>query len=148
MAISTYNPKRNVVILGGIPITGFADGTFIRIQQQGDGMTHKVGAQGDIARSVSPNSLHQVTLTLLPGSASNAYLTGIHKADRLTCGGAMVPIGISDLCGLDNFVAAQAWIPKMPDMSQSVESENREWVLFTGAPSIYILGGQTEFSAS
>ena len=57
--VKTYNPSRVLIIMNGVPLSGYADGTFVNITQQNDGITTTVGADGEIARAVNTDqTLH------------------------------------------------------------------------------------------
>lgn len=139
--VSTYNPSRVTCIVSGFPMTGYADGTFINVTMPNDGITSVVGADGEIARAVNSDRRCQVTITLQQTSQANTFLSGLFSSDVLTCGGVIGPILIQDLCGETLFMSSQCWVTKMPDMEFSKEITNRAWVLETGAPSVYLIGG-------
>lgn len=67
-AIKTYNPKEVVVACGTHIVSGYADDSFISIEPNGDGITKKVGCDGEIARSISPDNTYKVKITLLQNS--------------------------------------------------------------------------------
>lgn len=138
----TYNPKLITFIFGGVEIHGFADDTFVEIEQLGDGITARSGADGEIGRAVSNNNLHQVTLTLMQTSGSNDVLSTAYQLDRRTCGGAMVPLMVKDLCGRTFFAASEAWVTKMPNSPFGTTVGNRQWVIQTGEPTYFIGGNQ------
>ena len=53
--IKTYNPKEVTIALGNHIVAGYADDSFITIDPNGDGVTKKVGCDGEIVRSISPD---------------------------------------------------------------------------------------------
>jgi hypothetical protein len=55
----------------GVPISGYADGTFVQVDPSGDSFAKKVGADGEVARSMSNDNTHTVVITLLQSSLSN-----------------------------------------------------------------------------
>ena len=55
MDVKTYNPKKVIIALGSHVVSGYADDSFITIESSGDGTTMKVGCDGSVNRSVSPN---------------------------------------------------------------------------------------------
>ena len=55
MAVSTYNPDEVAIVFAGIPISGFADGTFLSVEQNEDSFTMQVGTDGEACRSKSNN---------------------------------------------------------------------------------------------
>ena len=73
--IKTYNPKEVTVSCGSHIVEGFADDSFITIEFNGDGITKKVGCDGEIARAVSPDDTAKVKIVLLQTSDSNAYFS-------------------------------------------------------------------------
>ena len=53
--IKTYNPKEVTMAFGSHIVSGYADDSFITIDPAGDGVTKKVGCDGEIVRSISPD---------------------------------------------------------------------------------------------
>lgn len=139
--VRTYNPSRVVIIMNGLPMSGFADGTFLNVTMAADGVVTQVGADGEIARAVNTDRRCTVTITLQQTSPSNAFLSGLFEMDTLTCGGTIGPILVQDLCGSTLFMAAQAWVVKPADMEFAKEVGTRAWQIETGAPSVYLVGG-------
>ena len=139
--IRTYNAARVVVIYNGFNITGFADGTFINITMQNDGITTQVGADGELARAVNADRRCTVTITLQQTSNANDFLSTMFSVDALTCGGRIGPILVQDLCGDTLFAASEAWIVKPADIEFGKEITTRAWAIHTGAPGVYLVGG-------
>lgn len=140
-SVRTYNPSRIVIIVHGLPMTGYADGTFVNITMPSDGITTSVGADGEIARAINPDRRCTVTITLQQTSPSNDFLSTIFNMDILTCGGHVAPILIQDLCGETLFSASSCWVVKPADVEFSKEISNRAWQLQTGNPAFYTVGG-------
>jgi hypothetical protein len=141
--VRTYNPSRVVVVVGGFPVSGFADGAFVDIVMPSDGITSQVGADGEIARAINSDRRCTVTITLQQTSPANDFLSVLFNTDILTCGATMVPVLIQDLCGETIFMASQAWVVKMPDTQFSKEVTTRAWQLMTGAPAVHVVGGNS-----
>ena len=72
--VSTYSPKQVTVALGNHIVSGYAEDSFVSIEPSGDGITKKVGCDGEIVRSVSPDDTFTVKLTVLQTSDTNSYL--------------------------------------------------------------------------
>ena len=89
--IKTYNPKEVTIALGNHIVAGYADDSFITIDPNGDGVTKKVGCDGEIVRSISPDDTYIVKLTVLQTSETNSFLQNRFKQDRQT-GDGMFPI--------------------------------------------------------
>lgn len=138
--VSTYDPKKVIITFGGVPITGFADGTFISITQENDSWAKKVGADGEVIRARSNDDTCEVTITLQQSSDSNIALSVVQATDRLT-GFGMRPLIITDLNGVTIQSWMQAWIKKAPDWEYGKEASDRAWVLSTGQPAVTTYGG-------
>ncbi len=139
--IRTYNAARVVVIYNGFNITGFADGTFINITMQNDGITTQVGADGELARAVNADRRCTVTVTLQQTSPANDFLSTMFAVDALNCGGRIGPILVQYLCGYTLFAASEGWIFKPADIEFGKEVTTRAWAIHTGAPGVYLVGG-------
>jgi len=129
--VTTYDPKRVIITFGGIPISGFASGTFINATPSSDRFSKVVGADGEVSRSKSADETSEVTITLLQSSLSNQYLSGVESLDRLTDKG-ILPLTITDLNGGTLKFWPQAWITKAPDLGFAAEHTDREWTFNTG----------------
>ena len=58
--MQTYNPKKISMSFGTHMPTGYADDSFVSIEPNGDGITKKVGCDGEIVRSVSPDDTYDM----------------------------------------------------------------------------------------
>ena len=130
--IKTYNPKEVTIALGNHIVSGYAEDGFITIDPNGDGVTKKVGCDGEIVRSVSPDDTYVVKIVLLQTSESNRYLQARLNEDRKT-GDGLFPILIKDLKGGMVFSSDAAWPIKSASRGFGKESSNREWEIHTGS---------------
>jgi hypothetical protein len=137
--VRTYDPKKIVVTFGTVIITGYADGTFVSIAQNGDSFEKVKGADGTVERVNKNADDYAVTITLKQSSMTNDALSTIHIADKLSNTGKF-PLTVKDLQGTSLFFAAQAWIAKPPDSERSDASSNREWRIDTGIAANFIGG--------
>lgn len=131
-AIKTYNPKEVVVACGTHIVSGYADDSFISIEPNGDGITKKVGCDGEIARSISPDNTYKVKITLLQNSDSNSFFSNITDYDRAT-GNGLFPVLIKDLRGGLLFATEAAWVIKKSPATRGKETNNREWEIDTAS---------------
>lgn len=53
MALATYAPDEVSIVIGAVIVSGFADGTFIDIEEMSDGVSSVAGADGEVARATS-----------------------------------------------------------------------------------------------
>src|SRR5690606_23641120 len=126
--VTTYDPKQVKIVVGAHTITGVADGTFITIEPTGDGVTSVAGAYGDVARSMSHDPRHTITITLQQTSRSNDVLSSLRDVDRLSGGSGAFPIQVTDLRGGTLF-AGTAWVVKKATATFASGTENKEWPL-------------------
>ena len=133
--IKTYNPKEVTIALGTHIGSGYADDSFITIDPNGDGITKKVGCDGEIVRSISPDDTYIVKFVVLQTSDTNAFLQEKYNQDQKT-GDGMFPLLIKDLKGGMVFSTDAAWAAKPASRGYGKESSNREWELHTGSGTL------------
>ena len=125
MSVKTYDFARVVVIRGGVPVLGFADGDSINIEFP-ESYTDQVGAGGAHTRSKVNDPSATVTLRIQQTSPSNAVFEASAALDAAS-GAAALPLLIKDLSGTEQFFAAQSWVSQRPSKSFASESGAREW---------------------
>lgn len=130
MAVKTYDPAGLNVIVGGNIMSGFADGTLVRVERNSDLWTVQVGSDGEGTRSKSNDRSGRITISLMQTSESNDVLSALALVDEQTNAGA-VPIEIKDVNGTSLHIAETAWIVKPADAEYSKEAGPREWVFET-----------------
>lgn len=134
MALRVYDPKQVVIAFGAIPVSGFADGTFLNVEQNEDAFSLQVGTDGEACRSRSNNNSARITFTLMQSSLSNDLLSAQHELDKaLPLGAGAVPLLIKDLSGRSLFTCQKAWIVRYPSAEFGREATGREWVIETDA---------------
>lgn len=137
--VGTYDPKQVIVTVGGVPISGYAEDTFISIKRSNGALySKKHGADGSVERIKRNSFDFTVELTLQQTSNSNLVLDGIMNADLAA--NAPVILAVADLSGNSLFSAASAWISEDPDMDLGSDTTSRKWVLETG-PALKTNGG-------
>jgi hypothetical protein len=130
--VTNFDPKKVIIVFGGTPIDGYADGDFAELAANaGDGFIKQVGADGEVARAQSNDNTHSLTITLMQSSLGNAILSGIRNTDKLT-GKSILPLSITDLNGSSLFFWPQAWIHGDPTWGYGKELKERQWVIDTG----------------
>ena len=128
--LTVYDASEITVSLGGVPLHGFADGAFCRIEEEGDAFTDQAGADGEVVRSKSNDRRATVTIILQQSSDSNDYLSALYAADRASPNGAGVgALIVRDRNGRSVYTSGQTWIRKGPTAEFGKEAGNREWVL-------------------
>lgn len=126
--VRTYDPKKVVLTVGGVPISGYADGTFISLERTSDTFSKISGAHGEVSRAKTNDFSGSLTVTLAQTSMSNNILQGFAIADELSNDG-VVPVFLKDNSGQSVFFSANGWIRKPANAEYGKEISNREWVL-------------------
>lgn len=130
--VGNFDPKKVIIIFGGVPLSGYADGTFVEISANDEeGFKKVVGADGEVSRFQSADNTHQISITLTQSSLSNQYMSGIRNADKLT-GKSILPLSITDMNGGSIGFWPQAWIRGDPAWAYGKENQDRTWAIDTG----------------
>lgn len=124
MSVSTYDPKSVSLIIGGLPITGFAEDSFIEIERDEELYTTEAGADGEITRSKVVSDTATCRVTLQQSSRDNAILSALHTADRLSNAG-ITPFLFQE--GLNVVAGAQCWVQKLPTLEYGKTAGGRQW---------------------
>jgi hypothetical protein len=126
MATRTYDPGQHFVSFAGIPLTGFADGTYIVVERMSEAFTSVSGADGEVARVRLRDKRGSFKVTLIASSPINDVLSAIATKDELDGSGIGI-FNIADGNGTTIVNAPNAWIKKRPSTEFSKELPKREW---------------------
>lgn len=126
--LSTYDAKQVKVLFGGIPLGGYAAGTFVTIERVSDAWEDESGADGETVRIKSNDKRATMTLTLLQTSDSNDVLSASANLDELSNGG-VVPVAVSEINSTTTVFSGKAWVKKQANIEYGKEISNREWVI-------------------
>lgn len=137
--VATYDPKKIIVTWGTTIISGYAEGTFVSIQRNGQSFEKHRGAGGEVER-VNKNAYDfTVEITLQQTAAVNAILSAALTADAISNVGVL-PLVVKDLLGATLYTFPQAWIAQDPNGEYGDDTTKRTWRFETGI-SAEILGG-------
>ena len=121
--LGTYDPKQVTLNISGVLVSGFADGTFIKVERiKPEIYTTHVGAHGEVGRTKSNDRTGKITFTLKGTSPSNA------KLDLLKNSPLPIPFGVKNN-STSMFVAGStnSWLSKDPSVEFGLEETNVEW---------------------
>jgi hypothetical protein len=110
----------------GVLIDGYAPDTFVNIEYDSDLWTKLIGADGQGAWAKSNDLSATVTLRLMPGSLSNAWLQSRLSADMALNVG-FGPISITDPSTLTSHNGLSSRIMKPPTKVYAGTVEALEW---------------------
>jgi Protein of unknown function (DUF3277) len=109
----TYDFKKVSTIVDGVYITGYMDGSVIKVEKNEDDVIPHVGSDGEVTYAESADQTGTITLTLKQSSASLPFLQQLRKSKKI------FPIQIVDNnTNTYRTGGSEARILKMPD---------REW---------------------
>jgi hypothetical protein len=125
MATTAYSPELVVVTVDGILLDGFASDSHLTIEYSGPETSWTQGSHGSSAVHIHNNHLGKVTMSILHGGKSHAYLLGMMKTSRLT---SLVvhDVAITDLMGTLQFSGSMSiTVPAKYDYAE--EAANHAW---------------------
>ena len=132
MPVKVYDPASVVLLFNGIPIRGYAPGTFISATQNDQTFRLYVGVSGEATRGMTNNASGRIQVTLQQSSTSNDVLSAFHAADTVATRGLGVSaVQVKDLNGSTLVLANTAWIVQYPDISFASSVGNRVWTIET-----------------
>jgi len=126
-----YNGDEVSIIFGPVIITGFADGEFLRVEQETDDFDSVAGTDGEVAVSKTNDRRGTVTIMLLQTTLANQLLSDLRNAG-LTVPNSLVafnPLLIRDNTGTTLYTEESAYIGKAPDASFDRTAQPREWMI-------------------
>ena len=137
MAVRTYDPKEVIITIGGVPMSGFSDGTFLEIARSEPTWNMVVGADGYVTRGKTNNFSGTLALTLKQSSPSNDVLSGFMALDELSNAG-IVPVLVKDLSGNSVYFSGQAWVQQFPSSTFGKDISDRAWQLQLADVDIFV----------
>ena len=132
VSVTTYDPKKVNVIVGGRVITGFASDGVVTLAKSEDSVTPSVGAKGDVTYSENANESGTVSLTLMSTSSSLSYLRDLEAKRRA------VNVSITDANDDTAFTMTEdnCRITKMPDVARQKEQATVTVTIFVPSMTI------------
>lgn len=132
VSVTTYDPKKVNVIVGGRVITGFASDGVVTLAKSEDSVTPSVGAKGDVTYSENANESGTVSLTLMSTSSSLSYLRDLEAKRRA------VNVSITDANDDTAFTMNEdnCRITKMPDVARQKEQATVTVAIFVPSMTI------------
>lgn len=132
VSVTTYDPKKVNVIVGGRVITGFASDGVVTLAKSEDSVTPSVGAKGDVTYSENANESGTASLTLMSTSSSLPYLRDLEAKRRA------VNVSITDANDDTAFTMNEdnCRITKMPDVARQKEQATVTVTIFVPSMTI------------
>lgn len=145
--VYTYASDEVQVIVGGVRMSGLADGTFVNVSRDEQAFNKVTGADGSTSRAKTANRSGAISITLKQTSPANDVLTGFMVADEASNQG-VVPVLVKDTSGRTLHYASAAWVQQMPDQDFGKEINDREWVMDCARIDSFVGGNQQQTGSS
>jgi hypothetical protein len=144
MSIPTYSPKRLIVTINGVQITGFGDSDIITVALDEDKFAKFVSVDGPVSRSHNVSSSGTFTITLAQTSGANEVLSTLLNLDTLDASGnATFSVSVIDANSKNkgtSYTSKNCWVRGMPESPFSKEVTERVWVIDAENISFGIVG--------
>lgn len=127
MSIEQYDVKEVMVVVAAVPLTGFADGTFVVCGRVEDMYSESVGAQGNVTRNRNRDPRGEIRVTLKGESPSNMHLEALALAIDLF---PIQVVRVGANFATQTFMAGgtEAWLQNKPGREFGEEETNREYI--------------------
>lgn len=127
--MKTYDPKDYPLVFNGILIEGFADGTFITIEETTPGFSDAVGAYGDVVHVRSHDRRGVCRFTLQTTSEVNKRLSDMYNADRDKVRSGVGEFSLSSKAGETLHEASKGRLSASPSATFDDTPGTREWTI-------------------
>lgn len=123
--VKTYDPKKVSVVIAGFTMTGFAEGSFVKVDRSTPELAkHHVGAHGEVTRTLVTDNSGTITISLKASSPSNAVLKGLSKV------AGSFPCSVFSRSDVKvSATASDGWVEKEPGDDFAGEEAKSEWVI-------------------
>lgn len=139
MAVKTYDPKQVVISFCGARITGFEDGTMVKVTPRADLYAYKRGTDGEGARVRMNDRGGEIEITLGWWSSSLDFLNAKMVEDEEDDSGSGA-ITIDDMRSFTLLNAGSAWVKRRPDVEFGKEHSPRVFVFECEDFGAFVLG--------
>lgn len=133
------DPANVVVTFLGVPLHGFADGSYVKAARTENAFKLYIGADGEGARMRNRNRSGTIELTLGQYSQSNDVLSAAARLDEAGAGGQGALL-VKDLSGTTLITAPIAWVQKIADSEHGDDVSSRKWVFETNELIMFVGG--------
>lgn len=125
----TYSAEQVIITVGGVILSGWADGDFITAKYDEDRYSTMIGADGEIARSKTASRAGTIEIVLAHTSLANTELSALFNLSLIGGIDGPIPVGVADLSGRGLITASKCWIKTAPDWVRGKEVGENTWTL-------------------
>lgn len=121
--MSLYDPLKVSVIINGVPIKGFAKGTFVEFSYNEPRTSTEVGAQGDPNTALSRDRSGKLKFTLMNNQPSNQYMEYMTQLHDQGLGYSATFVGPNG-----GYTCAESFTGEVAPLGYSEKADDsREW---------------------
>lgn len=122
-----YDARKVNAVIGGVPLSGFADGDFITFTPSADISAALVGSTGDVGVAVLADRTATIAFNILQGSRAVRRALEQYETEWRELGISR-PILIRDTSTGETITIAQAWPQTPPPSTFGAEHGSREYI--------------------
>lgn len=126
--LQSYSPKDVNISFNGIPITGFAPDSFVRLRRNSDVVRETVGADGEMALTFSADRTGEVEIELMQTSKANLTLSLALQLMEKTRTPTLGVLMVQDPSGSVLAVAKNAYIKAYPEVELGADMNTKNWM--------------------
>ena len=132
--MKSYDPKKVNLIVNGITITGFADGSMISVERNEDSIVPHVGTKGEVSVAESADESGEITINLASTSPQVQYFVQLskQKGDDADFSVSIVNMNTNGVSLSSN----DCRVKKLPQIEFGDEVDEVEIVLFAGHKTV------------
>jgi len=121
-----YDPLKVNVVIAGVYVTGFSEGSMVECARNEDRITPYMGVKGEWAAALNMNNSGTITITLQQGSPMNDILQRLsNRLDNFPIMVIDTNIGGAFKAGGNNSI-----ILTEPSVARNAELTDRVWTIF------------------
>jgi hypothetical protein len=136
---TNYDSAKVSVTVNGVPLSGFAKGSKVKVSRNENSFDLTVGGDGEGCWDKGNDRSGKIEVRLMYASLSNAYLSGLLQVDELT-GNILVPVMVRDAKGATTSLAVKARIVKPPELDIADKPTDITWEFKSHNVEIYAAG--------
>lgn len=143
MSVSTFAPEDIVLTINDYPITDFAEGSFIEVNQNSFNYRQVRGIRGKHTRVRTRDRSGVITLRLMQTSIQNDVLSELAYQDDVNQTGLLFVV-LRDSGGSTGVQAVNAYLEGTPNMSfRGSSTTPREWKIYYETLAQYNVSGNS-----
>lgn len=127
---ATYDPDEVRVLINGLEVYGFAEGSMVTVERNQDYFNNYTGTRGEVSRAVVRDDSGIITFRLQHTSPFIETIRNLITVDAIAGVPPVIAITIQDPSSYEQVVASFCWINNDGTMEWGNEITEREYQFF------------------